>query len=291
MQYIWTKLLKYGMITPVGGIVVIYDGNVEDTTDFRSDKYLNINSCGFQNISDVSSEFVTVRKNGRKDYHILLVTNGTAAVLFNKKTYNLSAGNVVIYFPGEEQYYSLGQNSSTMWCHFSGYAIKDILDECNIKSGIFFYSPNNAFSETFMRLIRQYNYPLKRKYANVSLLELLYMFSDQSNGESNNKSMESLLPVLTYINANYNKNISIDILAKKAGYSKSRFSHLFADTIGITPKKYQNNIKLRSACEFLNSTTATVTEIALMCGFNDALYFSRIFKKKYGVSPSEYRKK
>ncbi len=90
------------------------------------------------------------------------------------------------------------------------------------------------------------------------------------------------------MNANYQKPITLAELAEKAGYSKSRFSHLFSEITGTTPKQYLNNVRLQVSCELL-STGLTVAEIADRCGFNDPLYYSRIFKKKYGLSPTGYR--
>ena len=55
------------------------------------------------------------------------------------------------------------------------------------------------------------------------------------------------------------------------------------------PIKYQNDIRLKNSCELLHSTNLTITEIAQSCGFNDPLYFSRIFKKKYNTSPTQFR--
>ena len=98
-----------------------------------------------------------------------------------------------------------------------------------------------------------------------------------------------MLPILTYINSNYNKQITLEELANKSGYSKSRFSHIFSEVTGTTPIKYQNDLRLKISCEMLLSTKASITDIAYGCGFNDPLYYSRIFKKKYNLSPTEYR--
>ncbi|MBR4305919.1 MAG: helix-turn-helix transcriptional regulator, partial [Ruminiclostridium sp.] len=80
-----------------------------------------------------------------------------------------------------------------------------------------------------------------------------------------------------------------EMLAELAGYSKSRFAHKFLEITGTTPKKYQNDLRLEMSLEILTSTNRSVTEVAYDCGFNDPLYFSRAFKKKYGVCPSEFK--
>ena len=128
-----------------------------------------------------------------------------------------------------------------------------------------------------------------KKFANVFFLELIYRLSDVITKADSGDKQDIIMPVLTYINANYNKQLSLDELAQKSGYSKSRVSHIFAEVMYTTPVKYQSEIRLRAAGEMLSATTLSVTEIALSCGFSDPLYFSRLFKKRYGISPSEYR--
>ena len=63
---------------------------------------------------------------------------------------------------------------------------------------------------------------------------------------------------------------------------------LFQKEFGVTPHQYLNNKRLQIAAETLLNCSDTVADIAVMCGFRDPLYFSRMFKKKYGVSPSLY---
>lgn len=78
----------------------VWDGNINDITDFAANKYLQINSCGFQN---KLPDHAIIRKKGRSDYHILLINSGMCKVLHKDKLYTLTAGNLVIYAPGEEK--------------------------------------------------------------------------------------------------------------------------------------------------------------------------------------------
>ena len=63
---------------------------------------------------------------------------------------------------------------------------------------------------------------------------------------------------------------------------------LFQKAFGVTPHQYLTNKRLQIAAETLLNSSDTVADIAVMCGFRDPLYFSRMFKKKYGVSPTHY---
>ncbi len=270
-----------------GDIMYIWDGNKNDTTNFKVENFLKINSCGFQNTVKGGT---IVRENGRYDYHFLLIESGECEALHNGKTYILTSGNLLIYAPEEEQRYTFNTDCTSLWCHFGGYAVNELFSTFDIKSGVYMLKPDKRIFESFSNLIQRFHQPEREKYSNVSLLELIYEISDAGKYE-NQENLEAILPVLTYININYNQDITLDELAKKSGYSKSRFSHIFSSLTGTSPMKYQNSIRLKASAEMLLSTKNPISEIALGCGFSDPLYYSKLFKKEYGISPTEYRKK
>ncbi len=264
----------------------IFDGSKRDITDFASEQFLQINSCGFQN------KFVSntvVRREGRSDYHILLINRGECEVRHGGEIYSIGRGGFVIYYPNEAQEYTFTSGTTSLWCHFTGTAIAELLESCRLFSGVYSPQPERSVFDSFTNMIQRFNQPGMRKFANVFLLELIYRLSDALTKPDNNEKQDIIMPVLTYINANYNKQLTLEELAERSGYSKSRFSHIFSDVMHTTPVKYQNEISLNAAAEMLTATSLSITEIALSCGFSDPLYFSRLFKKRYGIPPSEYR--
>jgi len=263
-----------------------WDGNVKDITNFTTDKYLKINSCGFQSCS---LPFTVIRKKGRKDYHILLIDSGKCELLHKNKLYTLSRGSLAIYAPDEEQKYSFCKGCSSLWCHFSGSIVEELFFSYNLISGVYSLNPNKEIFDAYSTLIQRFHQLDKQALANASLLELIHYISNASKASEQSRNSDIITKVLTYININYNKQLTLDELSKKTGYSKSRFSHIFSEIMGMSPIRYQNDIRLKTSCELLHSTNLTIAEIAQSCGFNDPLYFSRIFKKKYKVSPTQYR--
>lgn len=95
--------------------------------------------------------------------------------------------------------------------------------------------------------------------------------------------------VLKYIDGNYTKQISLDKLATLSHISTYHFCRLFKESTGKTATHYINNLRIKKAKALLKKSTLNITEIALACGFNDANYFSRIFKKNTNMSPSKYK--
>lgn len=142
---------------------------------------------------------------------------------------------------------------------------------------------------------RDFGYELAIKYLLYQLLMLLLRHHTESVLTENDhqqriKNLERFTPVFKYIEQHYNDDITVESLASLAGLSRFHFSRLFKSLTNKTVTEYINKIRLDKAEYFLRNTTMSISEIALSSGFNDIYYFSKIFKKKRGLSPSSLRK-
>jgi AraC-like DNA-binding protein len=86
------------------------------------------------------------------------------------------------------------------------------------------------------------------------------------------------------------KDESIEDVARQLGYGKSRLYSLFTREVGMAPNDYRQRIRIKRCCERLTKTSDSVTAIGIDGGFHSSQYFSRVFKKYVGVTPSEYRR-
>lgn len=94
---------------------------------------------------------------------------------------------------------------------------------------------------------------------------------------------------MEHIRNNFRAPLDVPALAREVNLSPSRFSHLFQRETGWTPMKYLEQQRLETARGLLAMTSATVEEIARQSGFSHAFYFSRQFRRAYGLSPRAYR--
>ena len=102
--------------------------------------------------------------------------------------------------------------------------------------------------------------------------------------------MAEIDSAVRYFHENYNKPISIEEYATEHHMSISWFIRNFKEYTNSTPAHYILSLRISNAQSLLETTNYNVTEIFEIVGYDNALYFSRIFKKQSGFSPSEFRK-
>lgn len=107
---------------------------------------------------------------------------------------------------------------------------------------------------------------------------------------SNPHVVEEIDKATLYFNEHYNENISIDEYAQNNHVSVSWFIRNFKQCTGSTPLQYILSKRIYNAEILLQDSSYNLTEISEIIGYDNPLYFSRIFKKVKGISPSEYRK-
>ena len=105
------------------------------------------------------------------------------------------------------------------------------------------------------------------------------------------QSYAAIYPAIDYIEKHYLQNPSVSVLAKKCAMSESTLRRLFKQYAGMSPLSYIMHLKINRARLLLETTDFSILQVAEACGFDDAAYFSRIYKKKAGVAPSGTQKR
>lgn len=100
----------------------------------------------------------------------------------------------------------------------------------------------------------------------------------------------STVPALHFLNLHYREKISIEQLAKLCNMSRASFFTRFRKMTGYSPLAYQQEKRLEAAEKLLRTTKRDLGEIADHCGFSDSNYFSKLFSRKFGISPGKFRR-
>lgn len=267
--------------------------------DFKDKKHpLFVGSCGTYHLF-TQPKLPTHRPRGRLDYQILYIASGKAHFYFHGKEEIVSAGNMVIYRPREEQrYYYYGvDHTEVYWVHFTGNDVKNILRKYGIADHmrVIHTGTSLEYKHLFLQIIQELKL-CKEDYEELTvnyLENLLILIHRQINASPRGKShllMEEMDRAVRYFHENYNKQISIEDFALSLHMSVSWFIRNFKEYTSSTPAQYLLSLRISNAQTLLETTNYNVTEIASIVGYDNPLYFSRIFKKQSGVSPSEFRK-
>lgn len=149
-----------------------------------------------------------------------------------------------------------------------------------------FYPLRNVFERAIKLNIWRNNYE-KLLLDNI-IRELLILLSNElASPQSPDNTFQK---ILHYINKNYATDITLTSIAKTFGFSTSYITKLFRNFLGKGTVEYINDLRLNAACEYLISSSYTIGEISNKVGFSNQYYFNRLFKRKYGFTPKEFRK-
>ena len=102
---------------------------------------------------------------------------------------------------------------------------------------------------------------------------------------------KEIAQVQSWLDNHYNKEITVDLLAEKAGMSRRTFERHFKNSTGNSPRRYLQLIRVENAKQLLEYSDRTFDEITYLVGYEDSSTFSRMFKKNTGLSPNSYKKK
>ena len=129
--------------------------------------------------------------------------------------------------------------------------------------------------------------PYQENLKNYEEARKIYQSFHQNEGHYKN----DVAKTITYIEENYMHRLTLASISANVNLSSSYLCRVFKSEVGISITSYLNNLRIRKAATLIKEQALSLKEISAMVGIDDQLYFSRLFKKCMGISPSEYGKK
>ena len=233
-----------------------------------------------------------------RSYHLIhFVLYGKGELHINEHIFQLSAGDAFFIPAGKVSYYEASKEDP--WCYawvsFLGinsqmylYQLMTSTDDVYIVRGL----DNQKYKERIFEIISLQGVSTSRYFqANGILFQIMAMLFDDINFQESNWGKSSVVDeVKFYLDINYAEKIKLRDVAKSFGIHPNYLTRIFHEKYGISPKQYLISLKLKKARRLLTTTELSVSVISSSLGFDDQLAFSKIFKKEFAVSPSEYRK-
>lgn len=267
-----------------------------DKGHYSREEYLIVNSIGYE--YDEPSGAAN-RVHGRHDYLLSYLHCGSMKVRIGDDERTVPAGTVFIGKPYERQYYAKTGKEPTgsYWLHFTGYGVADLLIKAKLGQESFFaIGVNDDIPRLFERITRE-EAERQPSFEHISaslLQELLFTVSRKlsirEQVERLNPQERMLYASFHLLHKNYARKLTVRELAAQAGFSASRFTSIFKQYTGVSPQQYLIRYRLQKAKDLMRHTQLNIRQIASLVGFDDQLYFSRLFKKHEGVAPLDYRR-
>ena len=243
----------------------------------------------------------TYRPRGRLDYQLIYISAGQVYFHFDNKENEtvIKAGNMVLFRPKEFQKYEYCGIDKTQvyWVHFTGSDVKNILRKYGIKDDLhyFFVGTSLEYERIYKKMISelqrcQNNY---EEMLSILMRQLLICIHRELQKERKISDiyLDNEMDMATqYFTDNYSSDISIEEYASSRGMSISWFIRNFKKFTGITPMHFIVSTRISNAQLLLETTKYSISEISRIVGYDNPLYFSRLFHKVKGFAPSEYRK-
>ncbi|MBQ8817484.1 MAG: AraC family transcriptional regulator [Clostridia bacterium] len=269
--------------------------NKESEEIVDTSKPLTVTSCGYYRID--SGRLTTERPNGRKDYQLLYVASGKAHFFVDGSMRNVSKGSMVLFRPDEAQmYYYYSQDlPEVYWVHFTGSQVEELLARYGLpdRENVF----EAGSSPDYQRLLRQMIQELQLRRVNFEemlamLLRHIFLLINRyfcEGQKASNSVIDEIEKATDFFNENYNRRISVEQYARDCHMSACWFIKTFKEITKMTPMQYIVSLRITNAMNLLDNTNYSISRIASAVGYDNALYFSRLFHKHTGLSPSEYK--
>lgn len=266
---------------------------VKDTT-----KPLLVTSCGYYLVKE-GPVIKTNRPKGRRDYQLIYIAEGRGHFFFKDGTRIVNKGEMILFRPYEPQsyYYYPQDQCEAYWVHFTGGSVEEVLEHYRIPHDDCIFSAGSypEYVHLYEEMIRELQLCRKGYLELLPIfLRQLFLYIDRHRGEGKRTGSAVISEVeqaARYFNEHYNRDISIDEYAASVHMSTCWFIRRFKQVLKVTPMQYILSLRITNAKELLETKEMSVKEIAHEVGFSNPLYFSRIFTKTVGLSPTEYREK
>ena len=220
-----------------------------------------------------------------RDYYVIhYVVSGMGVFKTGDKSYSLTAGEMFLFSPRETIFYQADKEKpwTYIWIGFTtSFDVTEIFNRHVISAR----ECGTIFSEiTECERFEQF----RELYLCGKIFEIL-AYLDKKLLHIDEPVNQYVLMAKNYIETNYQKKITVDMMAKALNLDRSYFSTIFKKQTGKSPQRYLIDYRLEKAAQDMLVYGCTPTDAALGCGYADIFNFSRMFKRKFGMSPQHYK--
>ena len=235
-----------------------------------------------------------LKRDSYDSFLLMYIQKGELDLEIKGRKYHVRSNSFILLDCYESHAYSTAVGWECLWCHFDGVTARDYY-------GIVTSHLGNIFTMSdpypvLSKLASLYNVfhsgtvvrePLLSKYLNDIMTDFMLYLPNKNNSNNYSSVAER---IITYISEHFAEDISVPDLAAKVGLSHYYFIRAFKSETGFTPHEYILNTRIATAQYLLKNTKLTIKDICYQTGFSCESIFCSTFKRRLGISPSQYRK-
>lgn len=269
--------------------------------------YFHINESVFNEIWPIDVGYqelslpVDQAKSIKNNYPYFLmhyVASGKCYVTIDGKTSTFSKGDIFIIFPHCDVEYK-GDDKvgwEYYWINFNGTKAINLLKKVGITKNKYYQSIKNEVAKKYFKhALECKDKPRSMSFSVLSdILSIFALLADYNNDLSTSKSDDFFITeyIINYVQENlYSHTLTAGGVSKHFHLNPKYFSTLFKKKFNVSFKEYVNYERIKKASELFETTNHSVKYVAESVGFNDCLYFSKVFKRYRLMAPTEYIKK
>lgn len=253
--------------------------------------------CGYAKCEPLHSPGPGVRPN----YVIHYILEGAGTYQVDNRRYSLKAGQGFILEPNVLTFYEADRDNpwSYVWVGFSGPRAPQYLSCLGFNHNhlVFKSSESERIKELVFKMLRaNRNSPKNEFYLHGLLFEFFSCLTDEDmpqqqddldhDRETTNRYLRE---AVAYIQQHFSEGLRVSDLAEHVAVSRGYLYQIFNETLGMSPKQYLTNFCLTRATELLTLDNEPVEVVAQKCGYPNPVAFSALFRKRTGMSPTQYR--
>jgi AraC-like DNA-binding protein len=238
-----------------------------------------------------------MRREEHEDCLLMYITAGKGTLQVGRQAQCLTAGDLIILPRGVAHYYAADATDpwSLYWVHFDGTLLHQWLALLNLPEQVWHlhlgWQPKLIADFQSLLRVRQTGYRFDVfVHASVLLGQIISSIALlHQQARSRLAHTLDLQEVQSQMEASLYGKLDLDTLARAARLSKFHFIRKYRELTGYAPIQHFIHMKMELACRLLDMSPLSITEVALQMGYEDTHYFSRLFRRVIGLSPTAYR--
>ncbi len=234
------------------------------------------------------------RRRGQTPFTVLQHTiSGTGRLRYENRSYRVNPGEtLLVLVPHNHRYWlEKGERWEYFWISMNGEEALRIHRLILAAAGPVLklqQATIDHLADCSLRLVKGAETPASASA--VAYEAAMALYDDVFGSHAFAADRSAMQIVIDHIHANLDKPLPVGELARVSGLSRAHFSRVFAESEGVPPAEFVLQQRMQRAAKLLaKAAFIPVKEVAIMSGFDDANYFSKVFRRIYGINPTEFR--